>query len=130
MSKSKDLNAIKRNLVTGRRAISEQSLLLDDNTTVKTLTVPDTARYALLVLEVSDPGLFTDPSKVARVTFSNTNPANGANAPHASATSVGIPMGHLDSWDIDETSNLQNFSILKTENVDNTGTYLHITYFV
>lgn len=111
---------------TGKRAIGNESLALTFGSVDK-LTIPTNATYALVVVECVTPTAFTDSTRVARATFGGTAPAVGSAAPAPSATSVGLPLGHLDTFDIDELSNLQKFKITKLENLDTV--YIHVQYF-
>lgn len=122
------LSGIHRRSATDKVGISAgtQYLTVAHNA-VTQLTIPTGANYALLVIEASDPSVFTDSSRVARVTYDNTTPVIGTTPPLASATSRGIPIGHLDTFDIHETDNLTMFRMIKSENV---GTlYLHVYYY-
>lgn len=113
-------------LSTGKRGLSSQSLLLTDATIMK-LTIPTGATYAICTLETTNTALWTDSSRICRITMDGTDPAVGSSVPYPTATSVGLPIGHLDVFDIDELDNLNKFKIIKLQAVD--VTYLHIQYF-
>jgi hypothetical protein len=122
------LSGIHRSIATDKVALSSsmQYLTIAHNAVTK-LTVPEGATYALLVFECVDTTAFTDVSKVARVAFDNTTPVIGTTPPNASATSRGIPVGHLDTFDISEKENLDLFSCIKSENAG--VLYLHVYYY-
>lgn len=123
MSKSDNINMIKRSLLGNKQPVGQEKIELS-NSTVKTLTLPqDNVKYALLVLEAETPGSFSNETTIARITFDGTTPVTGV----APSSGTGVPMGNLDSWDIEGYNALNKFQIILTENVSNT--YLHVNYF-
>lgn len=84
---------------TGWRAIGHEIITFSDGN-VKSLTVPDNARYALMVLEEAG-GSGT--SKLIRFWEDGSNPT----------TTEGIVRGDLDAWDIVSLSNLKDFKAIR-----------------
>lgn len=86
--------------LNGRKCIGEQVLSLTDNSTVKTLTIPDTAQSALIIAEAgASPA---NSSKIVRFYESGTTPT----------TSNGYVLGDLDTYEVVNLTNLQNFKVI------------------
>lgn len=94
---------------------------------VSSLTPPTGANYAFLMIETGTPSSFTESTRVARITFDGTNTVIGTGAPKADGTEVGLPYGHLDSFDIDGRDNLYKLRAMKSENKD--VAYLKVYYY-
>jgi len=122
------LKGIHRKSVTDKVAISlGHEYLTVSHSATTLLTVPTGANYAFVVFEALDPSAFTDSSRVARITYDSSTPVLGATPPYPDANTVGLPVGHLDTFDINELDNLQMFRAIKNENA---GTlYLHVYYY-
>ena len=84
----------------GYKAIGSQVITLS-TAGVYSLTVPEGANYALMVIE--EAGGTTGTSKIVRFLETGANPTS----------SIGIPRGDLDAWDVISYQNLVNFKIIR-----------------
>lgn len=106
------LRQILTKITTQNGAIGHEVLTLS-GAGVYSLSVPDQARYALCVVEeVGASGS----QKILRYLLDGSNPT----------TSVGIPRGDLDAFDIAGYSNLKNFKVIKISGGSHTVT---VQYF-
>ena len=86
-------------IANGYKAIGHQTLTISTGN-VYALTVPDGANYALMLLE--EVGA-TGTRKVIRFWEDGSLPT----------TTVGIPRGDMDAWDVSTRQNLENFKIIR-----------------
>ncbi len=86
-------------LTTEHRAISNETITFS-TANVYSLTVPDQARYALMVLEEAGA---TGTAKVIRYWEDGSNPD----------AATGIARGDLDAWDVMSYSNLKSFKAIR-----------------
>lgn len=92
------------------KAFSYQNLSIS-SAAVFALTVPDGTKYAELVLESS---------------VTATVPIRYKIDGGVPTTTDGMPLNHLDRFDITDAANVNNFKVIRT----GAGTYnLHITYY-
>ncbi len=84
---------------TGWRAIGHETITLS-TAGVYSLTVPDQARYALMVIEETGS---TGTQKIVRFWEDGSNPT----------ASDGIARGDMDAWDVISYSNLKDFKIIR-----------------
>jgi len=100
---------ILRALAKNFKAFAYQKITV--NSTIKTLTIPRDAKYALLSFE-------SDASGIA-ARFLETNAV-------AVSTTDGIALSHLDRVDITDTTNLEGFQIIQAQSGIHT---LHVQYY-
>ncbi len=103
------LSLLVRNALNGFKAFSYQALTVD--ATVKQLTIPDGAVYALMTLESDASGI------AARYLETLQTPVS---------TTAGMALSNLDRFDVTDAQNLSQFQITRAQ----AGTHtLHVQYY-
>jgi hypothetical protein len=98
-----------RALAKNFKAFAYQKITV--NATVKSLTIPRDAKYALLSFETDATGIS------ARFLETNVVPVSATD---------GIALSHLDRVDITDTTNLEGFQIVQAQSGIHT---LHVQYY-
>jgi hypothetical protein len=106
------LRSLLTKITTNNKAIGHEVITFNA-ASVFSLTVPDQARYALCVLEEVGS---TGSAKVIRFWLDGSNPT----------TTVGIPKGDMEAFDIAGYSNLKEFRAIKVAGGSHT---LTVQYF-
>lgn len=100
-------------LTNDKRGCGFETITLVNDGTVYNLTPPEDANYALCVIESDD-----DTTIVARFRLDGEDPTS----------SDGIPVVHLQGWDLNEMHNLGKFKIVVVS-ATATATALQVQYF-
>lgn len=100
---------ILRALAKNFKAFAYQKITV--NSTIKTLTIPKDAKYALLSFESDASGI------AARFLETNSVPVS---------TTDGIALSHLDRVDLTDQANLEGFQIIQAQSGIHT---LHVQYY-
>jgi len=103
------------NSTQGKICVGSQTIQV--TSTVKKLTVPEGATAADMTLECAAGS--TDPNVAARYSLDS-------NAPSATISASGMPIGDYDTIEIDHGSNLQAFKIISADGVTK---YLKVIYY-
>lgn len=106
--------------IMGKTCIGYQSIPLSTST-VKTLTIPQTAVTAEVTVEINDAN--TPHAVGARYTLNGTIPQTGN-----TSDKTGVPLGDGDTLEIRGGNNLSSFQIIDSGNGSNTR-YLKVQYF-
>lgn len=103
------LSLLVRNAINGFKAFSYQALTVDN--TVKQLTIPTDAKYALMTLESTATGVAARYLETLQTAVSTT---------------AGLALSNLDRFDVTDAQNLSQFQITQAQ----AGTHtLHIQYY-
>lgn len=109
-------NVALRNATTARPLSHET--ITGSSTTVKHLTVPTGAKYAIIVFEAADLSAWTNDMVIARYWFDNKTAVPTA--------VIGIPAPNMTVVELNNTSQLNTFSFILTEALAAT---IHVQYF-
>lgn len=103
------LSKVLQQALNGFKAFSYEAISVDN--TVKNLTIPTDAKYALCVLESDATGIAARYLETKQTTVSTT---------------AGLALSHLDRFDITDAQNLSQFQITRAQ----AGTHtLHVQYY-